>query len=114
MGLQAGTKKQSQECQLAAELSRPFPLNEIEMHKNNVILFSNDDSSATIADRETEPDETQSQVSHSTDAASNCSTLVIPKESSHGFTVDQHCETDLAKLLNDKHVPHGLHQEVLE
>ena len=31
-----------------------------------------------------------------------------------GFTVNQHCETDSLKLSNDKHVPHGICQDVLE
>ena len=31
-----------------------------------------------------------------------------------GFTVNQHCETESLKILNDKHVPHGTCQNVLE
>ena len=31
-----------------------------------------------------------------------------------GFTVNQCCETELLKILNDKHVPHGIYQDVLE
>ena len=31
-----------------------------------------------------------------------------------GFTVNQYCETELLKILNDKHVPHGIYQDVLE
>jgi hypothetical protein len=31
-----------------------------------------------------------------------------------GFTVDQHCETKLLKILNDKKVPHSTYPEILE
>ena len=59
-------------------------------------------------------DDTLSNGSPFSDVASDCSDVPVPKESSHGFTIDQYCETDLAKLLNDKQVPHGLYQDVLQ
>lgn len=112
--------KESHDQQLAAKaLPNPPPPKVIEMPQNNAIFSAtdgtgNDDSSARITDSEFLSDDVQSYASHCTNATSNGLTAVMPKESSHGFTVDQYCETDLAKLLNDKHVPHGLYQEVLE
>ena len=40
--------------------------------------------------------------------------LSTPVASSHGFTVDQFCETDLLKILNDRQAPHGMCQETLD
>ena len=31
-----------------------------------------------------------------------------------GFSIDQYCETELLKILNDKQAPHGMYQQVLE
>ena len=106
--------QQKQECQLLAAMPKPFPPEEIIMPQNDFVFSSNDSSGTMITDGDMEPHDTQSNSAHCTDEASNDSPAAMPKESSHGFTVDQYCETDLAKLLNDKHVPHGLYQDVLQ
>ena len=106
--------QQNQKSKSSAGMPKPFPPNVIEMPQNDFMFSSDDGTSAMMADKETEPDDTQSHESPFEDNASNCSSVVMPKESSYGFTIDQYCETDLAKLLNDKHVPHGLYQDVLE
>ena len=110
---------ESHESQLAAAMPKPSPPKVIKTPQHNVTSScnddnSNDDSDAFITERENESNDTASHVSHCTDATSNGAPAALAKESSHGFTVDQCCETDLAKLLNDKHVPHGLYQDVLE
>lgn len=38
----------------------------------------------------------------------------ISPEENLGFTINQYCETELLKILNDNHVPHGVYKEVLE
>ena len=111
--------EESQESQLAAAMPTFSPPKVIEMPQHNVTHSwdddnSNDNSDAFVTERENESNDTASHVSHFTDATSNCIPAASAKESTHGFTVDEYCETDLAKLLNDKHVPHGLCQDVLE
>ena len=112
--------QQSQESNAAKRKPPPFQVIEI-LPQDDVVFSSNDGiddcswSSTIITEREKESDENQSNASCLTDGTSiGCSLAVMPKLSSHGFTIDQYCETDLAKLLNDKHVPHGLYQDILE
>ena len=99
-------------------MRKPPPCKVIVMPQNDVNFSNNDSeddgSNTIITERERESDDAQSHASYLTGETSNCSPAAMPKESSHGFTIDQYCETDLAKLLNDKHVPHGLYQDVLE
>ena len=102
------------ECQLPAATPKPFPPKVLEMPQNNFTFSSNDSNCSMITEDDTEPHDAQSNSSHFTDKTSNDKPVAMPKKSSYGFTIDQYCETDLAKLLNNKHVPHGLYQDVLE
>lgn len=107
--------QQHQESQFAVAMPKTFPPKEIAMPKNDINFSSNDSSGTMTMDRDMELDDFLSNgTPHSSDMTSVCSNIDMPKESSLGFTIDQYCETDLAKLLNDKHVPHGLYQDVLQ
>ena len=102
------------ECQLPAATPKPFPPKVFEMPQNDFTFSNNDSNSSMTTEGDMESHDAQSNSSHCTDEASNDKPVAMPNESSYGFTIDQYCETDLAKLLNDKHVPHGLYQDVLE
>eukprot|EP00546_Thalassionema_frauenfeldii_P003957 CAMPEP_0178923108 /NCGR_PEP_ID=MMETSP0786-20121207/16534_1 /TAXON_ID=186022 /ORGANISM="Thalassionema frauenfeldii, Strain CCMP 1798" /LENGTH=266 /DNA_ID=CAMNT_0020597563 /DNA_START=97 /DNA_END=897 /DNA_ORIENTATION=+ len=106
--------QQNEERHLAAATPKRFPPKEIEMPQNNFFCSSLDDNSPMISNRGIEQNDNYSDFAHLEDDSSDISSVAMPKVSSHGFTVDQYCETDLAKLLNDKHVPHGLYQDILQ
>ena len=84
------------------------------MPQNDLLSSSNDDNSTMVLNGEMEQNDNFSDFAHHKDDSSDISSVAMPKVSSHGFTVDQCCETDLAKLLNDKHVSHGLYQDILQ
>ena len=75
-----------------------------------------DDDALNCNDSSSKEDETIAKRDHNdVVAVSGASTIVDHQEISRlGFTVDQHCETKLLKILNDKKVPHSTHQEILE
>ena len=107
-------QQRNEERQLAAATPKPFPIKEIDMPQNDLLSSSNDDNSTMVLNGEMEQTDNVSDFAHPKDDSSDISSVAMPKVSSHGFTVDQYCETDLAKLLNDKHVPHGLYQDILQ